>query len=116
MDRESYKKELEFNLSGGIIEIELTDSQLDTVLDNAFREVQRYIDTTRFATLPYSRCISLKGCGVSSVSGVYRTSDSGKTSSGMGSMTDPMYAAQWQILSGSGGLTNMDNWVYNYGA
>lgn len=116
MDRESYRKELEFNLSGGIIEIELTDSQMDTILDNAFREIQRYIDTTRFATLPYSRCISLKGCGVSSVSGVYRTSDSGKTSSGMGSMTDPMYAAQWQILSGSGGLTNMDNWVYNYGA
>lgn len=116
MDRESYRKELEFKLSGGIIELELTEAQLDIILDNAFRETQRYIDTTRFATIPYSKCINLKGCGVSTVTAVYRTSQNGMTSGGAGNMTDPMYAAQWQILSGAGGMTNMQNWTLNLAA
>jgi hypothetical protein len=31
-------------------------------------------------------------------------------------MADPMYAAQWQLLTGSGNMYNMQNWIYNYGA
>jgi hypothetical protein len=27
-----------------------------------------------------------------------------------------MYAAQWQLLTGSGNMYNMQNWIYNYGA
>ena len=45
MDRQAYIDEIKFMLSGGgILEIELDDTQISSLLNKAFREVQRYID------------------------------------------------------------------------
>ena len=114
MERESYRQQLNFNLSGGLLDIELKDKDLDMCLDLAFREIQRYISTTRLATLPFESCIDLTDCGVSTVVQVYRANSN--TDNGNSSMSDPMYAAQWQILSGTGMANNLTNWMYNYGS
>ena len=118
MDLEAYREELRLKLTGGILDLELDDAALDKVINSAFREVQRYIDTTRLATIPYSGCIDLNGKGVSSVSRVFRAQGflGGGTQDNTTLMADPMYAAQWQLLSGSGNMYNMQNWIYNYGA
>ena len=119
MDLQAYKDEIAFKLTGGILECELDDKALDQVLKAALREVQRYIDTTVIKTIPYSNCIDLSDYNVSSVSRVYRakgfmandTDDSNSTSP-----ADPMYASQWQLLSGTGNMYNFNDYVYNYAA
>ena len=118
MDISAIREEIRLKLTGGVLNLELDDKAIDTIINSAFREIQRYIDTTRFATLPFKSCIDLSDCKVSSVSRVFRakgylTSGSGEQD---GSLVDPMYAAQWQMLSGANGYYNSSDWTYNYGA
>lgn len=117
MDMSAIRDELRLKMTGGILNLELDDSTLDKIINSAFREVQRYIDTTRLATLPYKPCIDLSDCKVSSVSRVFR-SKGYLTSDQNGSplYQDPMYAAQWQMLAGMGTGYNASDWTYNYGA
>ena len=115
MDMQGYIDNLKFQLSGGLLELELDDSTLNKIMDVSLREIQRYINTTKFITIPYHECIDLSEQKVSSVYRVYRTKGylgSNTTQSGY----DPMYMAQWQILSGANGLSNMQDYVYNYAA
>lgn len=116
MDMQGYISEIKLKLTGGVLELEIDDSTLEQVVNSAFREIQRYIDTTLLATIPYKPCIDLSECGVSSVSRVFRakgylSSDGIENAS---TMVDPMYAAQWQLLGGVGGLYNVQNWAMNY--
>ena len=118
MDLSAYKDEIIFKLTGGILECELDDSSLDKVINAAFREVQRYIDTTVIKTIPYQNCIDLSDYNVSAVARVYRArgfiaDDGGKNTL---SPADPMYASQWQLLSGVGNMYNFNDYVYNYAA
>lgn len=118
MELSAYKEEILFKLTGGVLECELDDKALTQVLNAALREVQRYIDTTVIKTIPYSNCIDLSEYNVSSVSRVYRakgfmTSDSNE---GGNTPADPMYASQWQLLSGTGNMYNFNDYVYNYAA
>lgn len=118
MELSAYKEEILFKLTGGVLECELDDKALTQVLNAALREVQRYIDTTVIKTIPYSNCIDLSEYNVSSVSRVYRakgfmTDDHDDHSN---SPADPMYASQWQLLSGTGNMYNFNDYVYNYTA
>lgn len=118
MDMRGYISEIKLKLTGGILDLELEDSALEQVVNAAFREIQRYIDSTLLATIPYKPCIDLSECGVSSVSRVFRAKGylNSDGTENAGTMVDPMYAAQWQLLGGVGGLYNMQDWTYNYGA
>lgn len=118
MDLSAYKDEIIFKLTGGVLECELDDPSLDKVINAAFREVQRYIDTTVIKTIPYQNCIDLSDYNVSAVARVYRArgfiaDDGGKNTL---SPADPMYASQWQLLSGVGNMYNFNDYVYNYAA
>lgn len=116
MDMSAYKDEIKLRLTGSILELDLDDSALERIINAAFREIQRYIDTTRLATIPYKQCIDLTDCGVSSVSRVFRTDAQLKNDSGpINQGVDPMYAQQWQLFSNTGGY-NLSDWVYNYSA
>ena len=110
MTMDAIKDEIRLKLGGSLLEIELDDSSLEKVINSAFREIQRYIDTTRLATIPYKPCIDLSNCGVSSVSRVFRSRGylGDPSDIGGGSMIDPIYAAQWQIMTG-GGLYNISD-------
>lgn len=118
MDISAYRNEIKTELTGGVLELEIADTDLDKIINSALREIQRYIDSTRLVTVPYSGCINLKEYNVSSVSGVYRTDGliSAAQSQGVGSTADPMWAAQWQILSGTGNIYNLSSYSLNYAA
>lgn len=119
MELAAYKEEIKFKLTGGVLECELDDSALDQVLKAALREVQRYIDTTIIKTIPYSNCIDLSEYNVSSVSRVYRAKGfmaNDSDGANGASPADPMYASQWQLLSGTGNMYNFNDYVYNYAA
>lgn len=87
--------------------------------------MQRYLSATSLITIPFSRCIDLSNLHddsgaevkISSVSRVYRSKgfvDNGSNNSTVA--TDPMYASQWQLLSGTGNLYNFQSYVYDYAA
>lgn len=117
MDRQVVLEEIKFRITGGVLKLEVDDAGLNKVIDMALRELQRYIDTSKFILLPYQKCIDLSGAGVSAVTNVYRTQGFGDESGEKNhTITDPMYVAQWQILSGLGNLANVSDYVYNYAA
>ena len=118
MELSAYKEEILFKLTGGVLECELDDESLDKVLSAALREVQRYIDTTVIKTIPFENCIDLSDYNVSSVSRVYRAKGFMTNESDDNSLSpaDPMYASQWQLLSGTGNMYNFNDYVYNYSA
>lgn len=118
MELAAYKDEILFKLTGGVLECELDDKAISQVLNAALREVQRYIDTTVIKTIPFDTCIDLSDYNVSSVSRVYRAKGFMANDSDASGPTpaDPMYASQWQLLSGTGNMYNFNDYVYNYSA
>lgn len=122
MNKSAYRDEIRLRLTGGLLELELDDGTLDKVIDAAMREIQRYICSTKIVTIPYSKCIDLSqvkdesgnNIKVSSISRIFRTNGYLDTSADRGGMLDPMYVAQWQILSGTGNLYNFQDYMSNY--
>ena len=95
MQREAYRDEIKLQLSGGLLELEIDDETIDKIINAAFREIQRYIDTTYLITIPYSPCIDLSEYKINSISQIYRANGYMVTSGETTGMVDPMYAAQW---------------------
>lgn len=123
MDRQAYIDEIKFRLTGGILDLELDDKALNQLLNSSFREVQRYIDSTKLATIPYSPCIDMNTVNnghINAVARVFRSEGYMSTTSNLESngtrAVDPMYASQWQLLSGVSNLNNFNNYAYNYAA
>ena len=121
MDRQAYIDEIRFKLTGGILELELDDKSLNQLLDSSFREIQRYIDLTSFVTVPYSACIDMNKINnghINAVAKVYRAdgyiSNNDQIENPL--EVDPMYAQQWQLISGVGNLNNFTDYAYNYAA
>lgn len=112
------RDEIKLKLTGGVLDLELDDTNLDKIINAAFREVQRYINSTKIVKLVFKPCLDLSSLKVSSVVTVRRTQGylSGDPESD-GSQVDPMYVAQWQLLSGLGGTgLNISNFGNNYAA
>lgn len=115
MERQAFKDEIKFRLTGGVLQLELDEAALDQVLNAAFREIQRYIDTTKIVTLPFQRCIDLSGAKVSAVTHVMRASPRGTAGGAYTSLTtDPMIASMWQIMSNNNNMYNFSDYVLNY--
>lgn len=115
MDITALKEEIQLKLTGDVLEMELSDASLTKIVNSSLREIQRYIDTVAIITIPYSRCIDLSDYKISSVIGVRRSEGYMiDTEESNGAVMDPMYASQWQILSGLGNVRNLTNYAYNY--
>lgn len=112
----AYCDEVRLKLTGDILDLDLDDNALQKLINSAFREIQRYIDTTRLATIMFKPCIDLSECGVAAVTSVFRADTLSWDSMQAGSQVDPLYASQWQLLMGNTAGYNMSNWIYNYAA
>lgn len=120
MTLEEYKDQIRLELTGYIIDLELSEEILDQIVRNSLREIQRYICSTNLITIPYSSCIDLSNpeqtneeqINVNSVARVYRSD--GYTSTDDGATTDPMSMSMWQMLSPSGNINNFQSYMYNY--
>lgn len=116
MTMDDYIAEIKLELTGNLLSLEISDDTLELVVKKAFREIQRFIDTTKLITVPYTQCIDLSGSKVSSVTRIFRSmgylGSASQDSTNM--QVDPMYAMQWQFLSGSGDIYNLNDWIMNY--
>lgn len=120
MTIEEFRDEIKLKLTGYLLEMEISDTALDKIIQSGLREVQRYISETHFITIPYKACIDLsnkdntngKEIKVNSVSRVYRAQSF--SASGSSTSMDPMQVAQWQLLTGSGSMRNFQDYMYDY--
>lgn len=118
MEMNLIRDEVKLKLTGGVLDLELNDESLDKVINAAFREVQRYINTTTVVKMKYEPCLDLTDLKVSSVVGVYRTQGYMAGDPGTDKSTiDPMYVAQWQLMAGMSGTGfDMSHFAANYSA
>lgn len=106
--------EIKLRLTGGILELEIEDEKIQQVIKASLREIQRYIDTTRYITVPYARCIDLTGFNCSSIVKVYRTEGVGYES--LDDLTSNPFMAQFYLFSNGGDVYNLDNFTYRFAA
>lgn len=116
MQMQAYVDEIKLHLTGGVLQLEIDDATIMKVVNSAFREVQRYIDTTRLETVPFQRCINLSPRKVNSVVQIYRAEGFTTETSSDSSVQDPMLVQQWQLLAGNGNVLSMTDYAYNYAA
>jgi hypothetical protein len=117
MTLQEYVEEVKLMLTGGVLNLEIPDEVLEKVIKKSFREIQRYIDETRFVTVPYVQCIDLTGFKSSAIVGVYRVdtyTGTGEVGSGSSSAMDPMYAQRWMIFGNTNNMHNLNEYILNY--
>ena len=115
MDLQAYIDEIKLELTGNVLQLELPDSTIGTVVNKALREIQRYTDETRLITVPFSKCIDLTKSKVSSITKIYRTEGYNGANNSMSGLTaDPMYAQMWLTFSNGGTMYNLNDYVMNY--
>jgi hypothetical protein len=109
--------EIKIELTGYVLEMEIDDETLVSIVNKALRELTRYWDESHLITLPYASCIDLEGeffeKKVSSIVKVYRTEGNGDSSS-LSAMSDPIQMAQFAIFSNGGTMYNLNDYVMNY--
>lgn len=111
-----YIDDIKLVLTGGVLNLEISDETIGKLVMKAFQEVQRYIDETRFIQVPYASCIDLTDFKHSSITNVYRTKGTGiDTTSDQDAMNDPMYFQMWASY-GFGGMYNLNQFLMNYSA
>jgi hypothetical protein len=110
--------EMRLELTGYILDMEITDETLVGVIKKALRELTRYWDETKMLSMPFASCINLEGEffkeEVSSIVNVYRTEGFGDSSDGISIMNDPLQMAQFAIFSNGGTMYNLQDYVMNY--
>ena len=109
-------EEIKLELTGGVLELEISDDTIGKLVNKALREIQRYIDETKLVTVPFSKCIDLTGFKSSSITQVYRAEAIGDSGTGANSGVDPMWAQQWTVFSNGNGsaMYNLNNYLLNY--
>ena len=117
MKLEDVLDEIKLELTGRLLDMEIDDETLVSVVKKALRELTRYWDESRLITIPFASCIDLEGKffdeQVSSIVKVYRTEGMGD-SGNISVINDPVQMAQFAIFSNGGTMYNLNDYVMNY--
>jgi len=109
--------EIKLELTGHILEMEINDETLVSVVKKALRELERFFDESTMITVPFASCIDLDGEffkeKVSSIIKVYRTEGLGDAN-GISVTNDPIQMAQFAIFSNGGTMYNLQDYIMNY--
>ena len=118
MKLEDVLSEIKLELTGYVLDMEINDETLVSVVKKSLRELERFWDETTMITVPFASCIDLDGDffreKVSSIVKVYRTEGVGDATGGLSVMTDPVQMAQFAIFSNGGTMYNLNDYVLNY--
>ena len=118
MKLEDVLDEIKLELTGNVLDMEINDETLVSVVKKALRELERFWDETTMITVPFASCIDLDGDffkeKVSSIVKIYRTEGVGDSGSNLSVMNDPVYMAQFAIFSNGGTMYNLNDYIMNY--
>ena len=115
MELKDFIEDIKLKLTGGILNLEISDETIGKYVKTAFQEIIRYIDETKLVEVPFARCIDLSNFNYVSVTNVYRTSALGESTSNE-SMLDPAYAQTWMLFSNDGTMYSLNEYLLNYAA
>ena len=110
--------EIKLELTGYILDVEIDDTTIESVVKKSMRELERYWDETTLVTIPFSSCIDLANSELdlkekaSTIVKVYRTDAIGETTN----MGDPAYMQQWMLFSNGGTMYNLNDYILNFSA
>ena len=117
MKLEEIIDEIKLELTGYVLDMEITDETLVSVIKKALRELERFFDETTMISVPFASCIDLNGDffneKVSSIVKVYRTEGIGDTED-ISVINDPLQMAQFAIFSNGGTMYNLQDYIMNY--
>jgi len=117
LNLEYYVDKIKFQLTGNVLESELTDDDYAQIIKISLQEINRYYNQTGLVQVSGSRCVDLNkveednDIEISSVVSVHRTKAPGMQTTT--STTDPMYIAYWNTGFGNMGAGS-NRWVLNY--
>lgn len=123
---QQYIDYIKLSLFADTLDSEISDETIGKFVIAALQEIQRYIDTPKFITVPFCRCIDLNSYtdsdgnkhdfNYSAITRIYRTEGyTGDTTIGAtSSSVDPMYAQTWMAFTSGGNYYNINNYIYNY--
>ena len=118
MKLEDVLSEIKLELTGYVLDMEIEDETLVSVVKKSLRELERFWDETTMITIPFASCIDLDGKffreKVSSIVKVYRTEGVGDAGNGLSVANDPVQMAQFAIFSNGGTMYNLNEYVLNY--
>ena len=118
MKLEDIIDEVKLELTGHVLDMEINDETLVSVIKKSLRELERFWDETTMITVPFASCIDLNGEffkeKVSSIVKVYRTEGFGDADSDLSVTSDPIQMAQFAIFSNGGTMYNLNDYVMNY--
>lgn len=118
MKLEDILSEIKLELTGYVLDMEINDETLVSVVKKSLRELERFWDETTMITVPFASCIDLDGEffreKVSSIVKVYRTEGVGDADGGLSVTNDPIQMAQFAIFSNGGTMYNLQDYVMNY--
>ena len=116
MKLEDILSEIKLELTGYVLDMEINDETLVSVVKKGLRELERFWDETTMITVPYASCIDLEGEffkeQVSSIVKIYRTEGVGDAE-GLSVVNDPIQMAQFAIFSNGGTMYNLNDYVLN---
>lgn len=99
----------------GILESELDDSNIKSVIQKEIRELERYWDESTFITVPFASCIDTTNFEHVSIVNIFRASGYGGADEVTG-MVDPVWAQQWMVFSNLGTMYNLQDYLLNFAA
>lgn len=123
---QQYIDYIKLSLFADTLDSELSDETIGKFVIAGLQEIQRYIDTPKFITVPFCRCIDLSSYtdsdgkvhdfNYSAIIRIFRTEGytGDATISASSSSVDPMYAQTWMAFSSGGNSYNLNNYIYNY--
>lgn len=115
MKLEDILSEIRLELTGNVTHLEIKDETLAQIVKKSLREINRYIDSTKLITVPFTPCIDLKGWPHTAVINVFRTEGyTGDITSGGVMYADPMQAQMWMAFSNGSTMYNLQDYILNY--
>lgn len=112
MELKDYVDKIKFQLTGGILESELSDKDYEKIINFCLREVNNYYNVTELIQVNCSSCVDLTPYPqINNVIAVHRTSALGNSTSG--ATSDPYYTSYYQIYNINSPYGYSQDWIYN---
>lgn len=116
MTLEEYIEEIKFELTGDLLNSEITDDGYAKIVNYSLREINRYYDNTSLVQTTASRCVDLaqlekdNNISIYFVSNIYRSKPVGGGTDTTN--VDPMSIMQWNLNNFT--TRGFSNAIYNY--
>lgn len=109
---QDYTDSIKLELTGDLLELEISDETIAKIINSALVEIQRYTNEFRLYETEFKSCIDLSQIDCYAVTNVYRTYSTTSVDNNSG-LTDPMYMQFWTSF-GLGTTYNLNQYLLNF--